>query len=278
MKATIVTSANNYSVSLSNGQTGLHPQPKSEISKEKYQRLLVKNYGYDFLIDKIDQALNVIEDDFDPNITNPITGEVTEQGALTKKEQAVLDKLDEIIEVQDEIIKRSNGGYVKQIPKQEFPQEPFINPLKQTEMETPKPAPKKRPSRAKAKAQPAIQAEVINDKPKQGVIMKTRGISARLAESGIRGVGVAGCTILYGIADLATLSGDLWAQGAAAAIKPLGNHPDATRSEIADSIKLTANKTLATVYTVPLVAYAAITKPKAIVDKAVNNQPKVATV
>jgi hypothetical protein len=241
MKATIVTSANNYSVSLSNGQTGLHPQPKSEISKEKYQRLLVKNYGYDFLIDKIDQALNVIEDDFDPNITNPITGEVTEPAV-----------------------------------KQEFKQEPFINPLKQDTMETPKEAPKA--PKAKKVKQPAIQAEVINDKPKQGVIMKTRGISARLAESGIRGVGVAGCTVLYGIADLATLSGDLWAQGAAAAIKPLGNHPDATRSEIADSIKLTANKTLATVYTVPLVAYAAITKPKAIVDKAVNNQPKVATV
>jgi len=232
MKATIVTSANNYSVTLENGTKGLHPQPKSEISKEKYQRLLVKNYGYDFLIDKIDQALDVIEDNFDPNITDPITGEVTEPAV-----------------------------------KQEYKQEPFINPLKQDTMETPK---------AKtSKGKPALDAEIIKE-PKHSVLAKSRGISARLAESGIRGVGVAGCTVFYGGSDLLLLMGDLWAQGAAAAIKPLGNHPDATRAEIAETIKTTANKTLATVYTVPLVAYAAVTKPKAIVDKAVSNvEPQV---
>jgi len=255
MKATIISTGANYTVTLENGQKGLHPQPKADLSEAKYAKLLTKNFGYDFgvndqvnaqfVVDKIDQVLCTVEDDFDPNLNTiePSTGEVTP------------------------------------VITAEHPQQPFINPLKPETMETTNNAPKapKAKAQAKAKPQPAIEAEVIKE-PKHSMLAKSRGISARLAETGIRGVGIAGCTFFYGIADLATLSGDLWAQGAAAAIKPLGTHPDATRSEIADTIKLSANKTLATVYTVPLIAYSAITKPKAIVDKAVNKadlQPAV---
>lgn len=228
MKATIISTGANYTVSLENGQKGLHPQPKSEISKEKYQRLLVKNYGYDFLIDKIDQVLSTIEDDFDPNLNTlePSTGEVTP------------------------------------VITAEHPQEPFINPLKPEQMETPK--------TKTSKGKPALDAEIIKE-PKHSVLAKSRGVSARLAEAGIRGAGVVGCTFFYGIADAAKLAGDLWSEGAAAAIKPLGTHPDSTRQEIAASIRLTADKTLAKTYTAPMIAYSAITRSKAVVDKAVEN-------
>lgn len=276
VQATFVQDSDNYAVQFKDGSFD-HMQPKSEISLEKYMKLVMKNFPhYDFTT--VQDTVVVIEDDYDPSITNPETGEIIEDiivignYTINFDKAIVYDKLrDETVDLpcitDDEDSRPRLIEFYELQTEADERLHKIINNQKEQEMKTEAQQQTAEPTAQTTVEQPTVAKPTVISRAGRGLAVGT--------EFGVKCVTRPTITTLLFAADILLQTANAVSYMEAVAIKPLGNHPDATRQELREQSLKACSGALDTVYAVPKTVITMV-KSVSIINKLKAAQPAIA--